>query len=261
MINRACQDGEGMLIEERHKRILEALQDDPGVTVKELAERLCFSEPTIRRDFTELHKKGLITKFYGGAVLNRRAADGEIPFAMRENEKSVGKALIGKRASALLHDGAVVMLDGSTSAYHLVPYLADFKDIIVITSGAKTAVALAERDVTTFSTGGKMIVHSFSYVGQEAEDFVRKINADVLFFSCHGLSMDGMMSDPSVRESNLRRVMMAQCKKKYLLCDGSKFGKTFFYNMGDVGEVDGIISDVDVPESILAKVGKGNEGK
>ena len=243
-----------MLIEERHRRILEELQRNPQITVKELAEKLCFSEPTIRRDFTELHKKGLITKFYGGAVLNKLAADGEIPFAMRENEKSTGKAVIGKRAASYVRDGAVIMLDGSTSAYHLVPYLADYKDIIVVTSGAKTAVALAERDITTFCTGGKMIVHSYSYVGQEAEDFVRKINADVLFFSCHGLSMDGMMSDPSVRESNLRRVMFEKCKKKYLLYDGSKFGKTFFYNMGDVSEVDGIISDVDVPESILVKM-------
>lgn len=243
-----------MLIEERHRRILEELQNNPEITVKELAEKLCFSEPTIRRDFTELHKKGLITKFYGGAILNKLAADGEIPFAMRENEKSTGKAVIGKRAASLIKDGAVIMLDGSTSAYHIVPYLADHKDIIVVTSGAKTAVALAERDITTFCTGGKMIVHSYSYVGQEAEDFVRKINADVLFFSCHGLSMDGMMSDPSVRESNLRRVMFEKCKKKYLLCDGSKFGKTFFYNMGDVSEVDGIISDVEIPESILAKM-------
>lgn len=245
-----------MLIEERHKRILEALQENPQITVKELSRLLCFSEPTIRRDFTELHKKGLITKFYGGAVLNQRAADGEIPFAKRENEKSAGKSLMGKRAAELIHDGAVIMLDGSTSAYHIVPYIADHKDIIVVTSGAKTAVALAERDVTTFSTGGKMIVHSFSYVGQEAEDFVKKINADIVFFSCHGLSLDGIMSDPSVREANLRRVMMEQCKKKYLLCDGSKFGKTCFYNMGSVSELDGIISDSDIPESILAKVGK-----
>lgn len=245
-----------MLIEERQRRIIEALRENPQITVKELAKQLCFSEPTIRRDFTELHKKGVITKLYGGAVLNQRAADGEIPFATRENEKSSGKSMMGKQAAKLVQDGAVIMLDGSTSAYHLVPYIADYKDIIVITSGAKTAVALAERDVTTFSTGGKMIVHSFSYIGQEAEDFVRKINADILFFSCRGVSEDGMMSDPSVREANLRRVMMEQCKKKYLLCDGSKFGKTFFYNMGNVSELDGIISDTEIPEGLRTLITK-----
>ena len=45
-----------MLIEERHRRIIEALQENPQITVKELAKQLCFSEPTIRRDFSELHK-------------------------------------------------------------------------------------------------------------------------------------------------------------------------------------------------------------
>ena len=245
-----------MRIEERQKKILEMLRDDPKITVREISERLCFSEPTIRRDFTELHKKGLITKLYGGAVLNQRSADGEIPFAMRENEKSRGKALMGKAAAELIQDGDVIMLDGSTSAYHIVPYIADRKDIIVVTSGAKTAIALAERNITTFCTGGKMIVNSFSYVGQEAEDFVKKINADIVFFSCHGLDENGMMSDPSVREVNLRQAMMAQCKRKYLLCDGSKFGKKCFYNMGDISEIDGIISDIEVPEQILGLVGK-----
>ena len=245
-----------MRIEERQNKILEMLRDDPKISVREIADKLCFSEPTIRRDFTELHKKGLITKLYGGAVLNARSADGEIPFAMRENEKSRGKAIMGKAAAELIKDGDVIMLDGSTSAYHIVPYIADRKDIIVVTSGAKTAVALAERNITTFCTGGKMIVNSFSYVGQEAEDFVEKINADVLFFSCHGLDDDGNMSDPSVREANLRQVMIAQCKRKYLLCDGSKFGKKCFYNMGDVSCVDGIISDVDLPENIKKLVGK-----
>lgn len=245
-----------MRVEERQRRIIEELQKSPQITVRELSEKLCFSEPTIRRDFTELQKKGIITKLYGGAILNQRSGDSEIPFTLRENEKSQGKARMGREAAALVKDGDVVMLDGTTSAFHIVPYLADKKDIIVITSGAKTAVALAERDITTFCTGGKMLVHSFSYVGKEAEDFVRRINADVLFFSCRAVSDEGMMSDPAVREVNLRNVMFEQCKRKYLLCDGSKYGKTCFYNMGNVSEVDGIISDVEIPEHIAKLVGK-----
>lgn len=245
-----------MRIEERQKQIIEMLRVNPTITVKELAVKLCFSEPTIRRDFNELHKKGIITKLYGGAVLNQRSGDGEIPFSLRENEKSRSKSLMGRRAAELVQDGDVVILDGTTSAFHLVPYIAEHKDLVVITSGAKTAVALAERDITTFCTGGKMLVHSFSYVGQEAEDFVRKINADIMFFSCRAVGDDGMMSDPAVSEANLRRVMFGQSKKKYLLCDSSKFGKTCFYNMGSVAEIDGIISDGDIPERIKEIVGK-----
>ena len=239
-----------MLIGERQHRILEELKRNPAITVRELAALLCVSEPTVRRDFTELHRKGIITKIYGGAILNQGAADREIPFFIRENEKSTAKTEMGAKAVQLIEDGMVVMLDGSTSAYHLVPYLARKKDLIVITSGAKTAVALAEANVRTFCTGGQMLIHSFSYVGAEAEDFIRKINADILFFSCHGLSDDGLITDRASEEVNLRKVMFASCSKKILLCDSSKFSKTCFYNMGHVRDVDAIISEQELPPHI-----------
>ena len=239
-----------MQIGERQRRILEELKENPHITVKELAAVLYVSEPTIRRDFTELHEKGIITKIYGGAILNQGAADREIPFFLREQEKTSVKAQIGRQASALVEDGMVVMLDGSTSAYHLVPYLSRFKDIIVITSGAKTAVALAEANIRTFCTGGQMLIHSFSYVGEQAEEFVRSINADILFFSVAGVGEDGRMTDRAVEEANLRKVMFRSCQKKILLCDSSKFGKTCFYNMGNVSELDGIVSEQPLPERI-----------
>ena len=241
-----------MLIGERQHRILEELKRNPQITVRELSVLLCVSEPTVRRDFTELHRRGIITKIYGGAILNQGAADREIPFFIRENEKSTAKTEMGAKAAQLVQDGMVVMLDGSTSAYHLVPYLARKKDLIVITSGAKTAVALAEANIQTFCTGGQMLIHSFSYVGAEAEEFIRGINADILFFSCHGISDSGKITDRAAEEVNLRKVMFASAAKRILLCDSSKFGKTYFYNMGSIREVDGIISEKELPPHLKA---------
>ncbi len=235
-----------MMIEERHKLILEELRADPSISVKELAKKLFVSEPTVRRDFTELHNKGIITKVHGGAIINTAAAYREIPFFLRENEKSIAKSEMGRKAAALIEDGMVIMLDGSTSAYHIVPFLSHFKNLTVITSGAKTAVALAESNIRTFCTGGQMIIHSYSYVGKQAEDFVRNVNADILFFSCHGLDEKGRMTDNAIEEANIRRVMFEQSAKKILLCDSSKLGKTYFYNMGNISDIDDVISDVDI---------------
>lgn len=232
-----------MIISSRHQKILELLKKNPDITVAKLAKELYVSEPTIRRDLHELDEKGIVTKKYGGAILNQGAPDLEIPFLLRENERSEAKIDIAHKAVRYIHDGMVIMLDGSTSAFHLVPYLSKFKDLIVITSGAKTAVALAERNIRTFCTGGQMIIHSYSYVGEQAEAFVKNINADILFFSCHGLSEDGKMTDVSVEEANLRKVMFQHSKRKILLCDHSKFGKTYFYNMGTIKECDAVLSD------------------
>ncbi|MBQ7173458.1 MAG: DeoR/GlpR transcriptional regulator [Clostridia bacterium] len=245
-----------MRVEERQAKILEYLVADPDLTVRELAAKLFVSEPTIRRDFTELAERGLLRKVHGGAIVKEGSADREIPFLLRENERSSIKSEMGRRAVEYVEEGMVLMLDGSTSAYHLVPYLSRFKDILVVTSGAKTAVSLAEANIRTFCTGGQMIIHSFSYIGEQAESFVRHINADLLFFSCNGLSDDGYMTERKLEEASMRRVMFERCRKKILLLDSSKFGKTAFYNMGSVSEIDAIVSDAPLPPHIAELVGK-----
>lgn len=245
-----------MMISERQKQIIEELKNDPQISVRELAQKLYVSEPTVRRDFTELHQRGILTKVYGGAILNSEAAHREIPFLLREKEQSSTKVEMGNRAAMLAHDGDVVMLDGSTSAYHMIPYLAKLKNITVVTSGAKTAVAAAEANIRTFGTGGQMIIHSYSYVGKQAEDFVRSINADILFFSCHGLDLQGRMTDNAIAEADIRRVMIEHSKKKILLCDSSKIGKTCFYNMGHVSDIDGVVSDRALPKELSDLIGK-----
>ena len=237
-----------MLISERQNQIIRLLEQNPRITVRELAQALSFSEPTIRRDFTELHKKGVITKCYGGAILNQGKADREIPFVLRENEKSRPKAEMGLQASRLISDGMVIMLDGSTSAYHLVPYLAKFKDIIVITSGAKTAVALAELQIPVYCTGGRMRTNSFSYVGREAEEMVERFNADIAFFSAQSLSLNGEIYDCFEDEIFLRRAMIQNAKNKVFLCDNTKIGKTSPFRLCSLKDVDYIVSNTALPD-------------
>ena len=135
-----------MIIEDRQSKILELLASEPDLKVADLSRRLFVSEPTVRRDLTELAAKGLVRKVYGGARLTG-PADGEIPFVLREKEKSRAKAELAKRAAALVQDGSVIFLDASTSAFHLVPHLASHRDLIVITAGARTAIELAKAGI------------------------------------------------------------------------------------------------------------------
>ncbi len=234
-----------MLISERQQNIVELLRNNPAITVAKLAATLHVSEPTIRRDFTELAQKGFITKFHGGARLNYKARpDSDIPFILRENEKSIAKSEICHMATSHIRNGMVLMLDSSSTVFHIVPYLAKFRDLIVITNGARTAVSLAEQNIRTFCTGGEMILNSFSYVGKEAEEYVRIFNADLLFFSCRGLTEDGKMTDVSAEEMNVRKAMIEQSKRKILLCDDTKIGNSYFYNLGNAHDIDAIISNV-----------------
>ena len=231
-----------MLIAERQQKILQMVERQGGATVEELVKALYASAPTIRRDLTFMEKSGLLKKVYGGAI-PLTAANREIPLTIREQSQSSAKDRMAERAATHVKDGMVILMDGSSSVNRIVRYLEGFKDLLVVTSGAKTAVDLAERNITTLCTGGQILNHSLSYVGHHAEEFVRSINADLLFFSCHGLNEEGLLTDLAMEEVHLRQTMLKQAKQKILLCDKSKYNKTYFYTLCRKEDVDVIITE------------------
>ena len=233
---------------EREERLLEVLSEKESMTVSELSEKLFISVPTVRRDLAKLEDKGLIVRTYGGASIKQRPADAQIPFILREKEGNAEKAVIAEKAARFVFDGATIMLDGSTSAYALIPHLVGFKDIIVIAASAKAAVVLCNMGIRTICTGGQMKENSYAFVGYEAERTVADYNADLVFFSCRGLTEDGVLTDRSVEENDLRRVMLTHAKKRILLLDGGKMGHTYLNTLCTLCEVDELVTEGDVPE-------------
>ena len=60
-----------MLARERQNKIVEMVNTEGSVLVKELSELFDVTEDSIRKDLSLLEKKGLLKKTYGGAVKNR----------------------------------------------------------------------------------------------------------------------------------------------------------------------------------------------
>lgn len=212
-------------------------------SVKELSEKLFISEPTVRRDIVLLKEKELVTCKRGVVEIKTSSPDKRIPLFIRNLEQNEGKQAIARRAVKNIKDGYVIMLDASTTAFHLLPYLTEFKNILVITNGAKTAIEAASMGIRTICTGGELMSESFCYVGIDAESVLRNYYADVAFFSCRGISDEGIASDNSILENALRKIMIKNSKKSYLLCDGSKLGKTYLNILCHTKDLQGVITD------------------
>ena len=227
----------------RQQELLEILKREQTATVAALARRLYASESTVRRDLAALEAQGYLKRVHGGAVIGG-APDREIPYDVRAGEQEQAKVIMARRAAKFLHKGDVVFLDGSSSAAHMVEPLREVEDVLVVTSGARTALRLAECGVRVIATGGQMITRSFTWVGSHAEACIRGMRADVVFFSCRGLSDAGEMTDPSIEEINLRRLMLQRARVRVLLCDSSKFGKQYVYSLGYREEIDEVISEL-----------------
>lgn len=235
---------------EREEKILSALLEKDHLTTQELSAKLFVSQPTLRRDLVKLEQKGKIIRTHGGAQLVKKSADVKIPFFLREQEQNDAKAAIAQQAVKFIRDGSIIMLDGSTSAYNLVPHLSKFKNLIVITSSAKSSFLLGRMGINNICTGGRMITSSLCYIGEDAERTVAQYNADIVFFSARGLTMDGILTDDLVEENSLRRAMLRHAKKRVLLCDSSKLNHVYLNNLCHLSEVDEIICEQPLPKSL-----------
>ena len=121
----------------------------------------------------------------------------------------------------------------------------------MITNSAKASFVLEEMGIKNICTGGHMINKSFSYLGDDAIKTVNNYNADVMFFSCRGLSDNGFLTDNSIEENLVRKAMMKKSRKSVLLCDKNKIEKTYLNNLCHISEVDEIICDESVPKYII----------
>lgn len=239
-----------MYYSQRHEEILEILKLRNHVTVHYLAEQLHVSEPTIRRDLSVLEKNKRIRRTFGGAAIHDLTTD-EVPLELRQTQSLQAKEQIARQALQYLQDGQVLFLDASSTVQCVVKHLKQFRDLTVITNSPKVSLMLAEQNIRSFCTGGALLDKSIAYVGNYAENFVRNFNADVFLFSCRGLSDRGMLTDSSVEESNLRRVMMKHAKKRIFLCTSDKIGKAYLYNLCSLSDVDAIECDTPLPPALL----------
>ena len=236
--------GDIMFTVERQQEILNLLKSKKSISVTELSRMFFIGEATIRRDLEKLGKKGLLKRTYGGAVL-LEGLDIEIPLSVRESEEKVPKDIIGNSAASLVTSGDIIIIDSSSTALRLVPYLSAKNNLTALTNGAKTAIELGELpQIKVYCTGGRLRENSLSFIGETAEIFIENYFADIVFFSCRSISTQYGIFDSNEQESSLRRIMMRNSKKSVLLCDHTKFDKVSFSKICDFTKIDCLITDV-----------------
>ncbi len=229
-------------IERRHA-ILDYIKEKKSVTVKELSKKFFIGEATIRRDLEKIEKEKNISRTYGGAVLIE-GAHIEVSLAVRETNLKSEKEIIAKLACKKIKNGDIIIMDSSSTAMMMINKFEKNDDLTVITNGAKTAVNLAEQTrFKIFATGGQMRENTLTYYGESANVFIKKFNADILFFSCSSLSMDKGIADPNEEEAKLKRLMIESSEKSILLIDHTKFNSTAFCKIGCIDIVDMVITD------------------
>lgn len=239
-------------IKRRHQTIVDLLRQEGGrLSVQTLSERLGVSTVTIRQDLRALAAKDVLERVYGGAVLRASSPMSvELSFEVRQGEARKAKDAMGRFAAELVKDGYGIALDGSTSAYALVPYLKNMTNLTIVTNSMMVAQSFRDTPrIKVLVPAGRIRGESATIVGNP--ESLPDINLSFGFFGAWGVSLDGAFSDVEPDEIAMRRAMMQRCLRSVVVIDSRKWGETAPYTYARPQEVSRIISNDDAPPELV----------
>ncbi|MDE2318609.1 MAG: DeoR/GlpR transcriptional regulator [Rhodospirillales bacterium] len=232
---------------ERHAKILATLNDASSVRVAGLAHQLGVSTETIRRDFEEMTRAGLLSRTYGGAVRTLSAhAQAERQSLLQAERQRIAEATVDEVA------GARILLIGSGATAVLVArqIAARLKDITVVTHSFAVAAAVGVNHlVEVMMIPGLYHAAKASTTGGHAIVFLQSLYADCVILGASGMTGDGPSHAlPEIAAVNT--AMMGRAARCVIAADQSKFNQPFSTRFADWPQVSTLVTDAPPPAEL-----------
>jgi DeoR/GlpR family transcriptional regulator of sugar metabolism len=203
---------------------------------------------TIRYDLRSLEASGLLERTYGGAVLPIGQQSGpELSFNTRQRWNRAEKDAIARVAATMVHNGYSIVLDASTTALAMVPYLKKLDRLVVVTNSLMVAQSVLDSpQIQVMMPGGRLCRDSIALVGQAQT--VPNINLNIGFFGTYGISPTRGMTDNDPDEVPIKQALMSRCLTTVILAHHDKFDTVAPYPFATLDQVQTIITTAGIPD-------------
>jgi DeoR/GlpR family transcriptional regulator of sugar metabolism len=239
----------------RRARIEELVRERGAVSVQELCEEFEKSEATIRRDLLELANKGSVTRTHGGVMINSHVIY-DLP---NDKRKSIGadeKRRIADAAIEMLTGDEVVFLDAGTTALAVAEQAQRKPDCHYVTTSLGVARRLkAQKIENFFLVGGSYNGINDSFVGTLAIAAIRSLSFDISFLCCSSINVSRKsigLHDHAY--SQTQKEAISASRLNYVIADDTKFQATALIWTAEFRELDGIITNRELDDSIAAQL-------
>jgi DeoR family transcriptional regulator of aga operon len=241
-------------IASRHQFILNRLKDQGFVNVNELSETLDVSLVTIRKDLKFLESKNLLHRNHGSASLT----DPYIPDRSIHDKEMISveqKQAIARFALEFVKpDDNIILASGST-ILEFARQVGTIKPLTVITASLNVAQILnINPEIEIHQLGGVIRKNSNSAVGPVAEKMMEGFSCNTLFLGVDGIDPDFGLTTTNALEASLNQVMIRSSQKIIVLADSSKFGRRGFGKICDLSQIDIIITNKDVSDTLARRI-------
>lgn len=214
-----------MIPEERKASILEYINDKKAVTATELMSVFGASEATIRRDLTEMDKRGLISKVHGGAVSLQSQIVSDYNISDREEKNREEKIMIAKYAASLISSDDLVFLDAGTTTSYIIDYI-NAPGATFVTNAVMHAQRLAAKGYSVYLPGGRLKSKTEALVGGECYEFLMRYHFTLAFVGTNAVNHQDGFTTPDPEEAKIKECAIKHAHSPYILCDHSKFELT-----------------------------------
>lgn len=243
-----------MLPGERRNRILDMLQANRSITVKNLCDTLEASEATIRRDLAMLEEDGKLERTHGGAILtNQTKLEYEESFHQKESRYGAQKQAIAAKAFGLLKENDSIVLDAGTTTYELARLIGQstLRITVITNSTILSGELTGNPNLDLIALGGKVRLHTQATVGSIAVDTLRRFKVNKAFVAVNGISADDGLTTPDLEEAAIKNAMMSVAVERIVLADHTKFNRVALCQIAPLSMVDTIITDRDLDPGLI----------
>ena len=223
------------------------LEEQNTISINRLCDIFNVSKNTIRRDISELEKRGTIKKVYGGIM--RAQNNIPEPFSSREIKNKHKKKLLARLATNLVDDNDIIYIDSGTTTMHMVPYLSEKKNLTILTANVYVInEAFHYPQMNVIATGGSLYRPSNAFTGASVLEFLSGYNISKCFLAATGFSIENGATNASPMEGDIKKYLTANSKTKILLVDSTKINHVSLVTFAQLKDMDYIITDKDLPD-------------
>ena len=242
----------------RHQEIVNLVQQHGYVSTEDLVEQFKVSPQTIRRDLNELADENKIRRHHGGATIPLSSVN--TAYTTRKVMQLNEKDTIAEALAKHIPDGATLFIDIGTTPESVAKALVkNHKDLRVVTNNINVAMILmANPDFKVILAGGEVRNRDGGIVGEATLDFSKQFRLDFGILGISGIDYDGSLLDFDYHEVRVKKAIIENSRSVYLAVDHTKFGRNAMVNLGNISELQMIITDQEPPEEIVAIL-KDNE--
>ncbi|HET6629988.1 MAG TPA: DeoR/GlpR family DNA-binding transcription regulator [Woeseiaceae bacterium] len=235
-----------MLEAERHRVIARLVRERSVVSISDMQEMLDASEATVRRDVNAMAEQGLLRRIRGGAeslTPRHEAHLAGMPFELSQEIGIAQKRAIARAAAQLIKEGDSIIINGGTTTYALVEFLADLRlDILTNSIPIVTKLLATSRNRVVLPGGTIFREQNIVLSPYESDDTIEHFWGQKLFTGCYGLNRFGVMeTDPLIVRAQTR--LLKRADELVVMADSRKLRQRSSMIVAPLDRISTLVTD------------------